>query len=76
MTTPRPPEPVTLIVGMLAGKGALFDAAEERLAELYGPVGLRSSVIDFDFTGGQDRDEPAGARVGAARHVGRPPDQP
>jgi len=50
MTTPRPPEPVTLIVGMLAGKGALFDAAAERLAELYGPAGLRSPVIDFDFT--------------------------
>lgn len=50
MTTPRPPEPVTLIVGMLAGKRAIFGAAEERLAELYGPVDLRSSVIDFDFT--------------------------
>jgi len=35
---------------MLAGKPAAFDAAEERLAELYGPADLRSPLIDFDFT--------------------------
>ena len=50
MTTPRPPEPVTLIVGMLARQPAVLDAAEERLARLFGPVDLRSPLVDFTFT--------------------------
>ena len=47
---PRPPEPVTLIVGMLAARPELLAVAEEELAEAYGPVARRSALIDFDFT--------------------------
>jgi len=38
------------MVGMLSGRPDVFDAAEERLAALFGPIDLRSPVIDFDFT--------------------------
>ena len=50
MAAPKPPEPVTLIVGMLSARPELLDAAERELAELYGPLGRRSPLIDFDFT--------------------------
>ena len=50
MATPKPPEPVTLVVGMLSARPSLFDAAEAALAREYGPVGLRSLLIDFNFT--------------------------
>ena len=50
MTTPVPPEPVTLVVGMLCSKLELLDAAESRLAALYGPIDLRSADIDFNWT--------------------------
>ncbi|MFO7900197.1 MAG: DUF4416 family protein [Planctomycetota bacterium] len=47
---PSPPEPVTLICGMLSGGPELFDVAEAELAARYGPVGLRSPILDFEFT--------------------------
>jgi len=50
MTKPTAPEPVTLIVGMLSARPVLFDAAEAELATLYGPVALRSALLDFDWT--------------------------
>ena len=50
MTAPSAPDPVTLIVGMLAREPALFDAAGQRLAERFGPIDLSSPVLDFDFT--------------------------
>lgn len=53
---PSVPEPVTLICGMLSGRPALFDMAEAELAARYGPVDLRSPVLDFEFT---DYYEPA-----------------
>jgi Domain of unknown function (DUF4416) len=51
MTVPAPPQPVTLIVGMLSSRPELLRAAESELAALYGPVGLRSELIPFTFTG-------------------------
>ena len=50
MAAPVPPEPVTLIVGLLSSKRELLDAAESELAALYGPVRLRSADIDFAWT--------------------------
>jgi len=50
ITTPKSPEPVTLIVGMLAREPALFDAAEQRLVECYGAVDVASPILDFDCT--------------------------
>jgi hypothetical protein len=46
----RPPQPATLVVGMLTAFPPLFDAAEEILAREYGPVALRSDLFDFNFT--------------------------
>jgi len=56
MATPKPPEPVTLIVGMLCSDLELLAAAEARLTSLYGPVDVRSPVIDFDFTDYYERE--------------------
>ena len=50
MTLPRPPEPVTLVCGMLSARPALLDEAERRLGALFGPVDLRSPLIEFDVT--------------------------
>ena len=50
MATPRPPEPVTLVVGMLSARPDLLDAAEAELSSIYGPVDLRSPTLDFTFT--------------------------
>ncbi len=50
MATPKPPEPVTLIIGMLSSDLELLAAAEAKLASLYGRVDLRSPTIDFNFT--------------------------
>jgi hypothetical protein len=41
---------MTLIVGMLARRADVLDAAEARLVEVYGPVELRSSPILFVWT--------------------------
>jgi len=50
MSMPKSPEPVTQIIGMLSGKSELFDLVESELKRLYGPVDLRSLIIDFDYT--------------------------
>ena len=50
MALPAPPEPVTLVIGMLSSRPELLDRAETLLAERYGPVDLRSPVIDFTWT--------------------------
>jgi len=47
---PANPAPAKLIVGMLAGRRGLLDAAAEGLAADRGPVDLRSEVWAFDFT--------------------------
>jgi hypothetical protein len=41
---------VTLVVGMLARREDVLDAAESRLVEAYGPVELRSPLIPFVWT--------------------------
>jgi hypothetical protein len=46
----RPPQPATLIVGMLSAFPELFDVAEEILSKEYGPVAMRSEIFDFNFT--------------------------
>lgn len=46
----RPPQPATLIVGMLSAFPELFEECEEVLAREYGPVALRSETFDFTFT--------------------------
>jgi len=46
----RPPQPATLIVGMLSAFPELFDVAEEILAREFGPVARRSETFDFNFT--------------------------
>ena len=46
----RPPKPVKLLVGMLAGRPEWFDAAEKLLADAFGPIDLASGLIPFDFT--------------------------
>jgi uncharacterized protein DUF4416 len=50
VTEPKPPKPVTLIVGMLSARPDLLDVAEQELAALHGPVARRSPPIEFDFT--------------------------
>ncbi len=50
MATPKPPEPVTLIVGMLSARPTWFDDAERGLIAELGPVARRSPLIDFDVT--------------------------
>jgi len=50
MGEPRPPHPVKLFVGMLAGRPEWFDAAERRLARELGPVDLAGEPVPFDVT--------------------------
>ncbi|MFQ6676320.1 MAG: DUF4416 family protein [Fidelibacterota bacterium] len=56
MGVPRPPEPATLIVGLITGRPRLFDQAEKELTSLYGPVDVRSPVMDFDATNYYERE--------------------
>jgi hypothetical protein len=56
MTVPTHPERVTLIVGMLSSKPELFDEAETELAARYGPVDLRSAVMEFTYTDYYERE--------------------
>jgi len=46
----RLPEPVKLVVPMLAADEALFALAEEALCERYGPVDYRSPTLPFTHT--------------------------
>ncbi len=46
----RPPKPMKLLVGMLAGRAEWFDAAERLLADTFGPSDLASPLIPFTFT--------------------------
>lgn len=50
MAQPREPEPVKLIVGMLAFDVSLFADAEVELARHYGEVEAASAAVDFNFT--------------------------
>ena len=62
MTKPTPPELATLIVGMLSARPELFAAAEAELSALYGPVDLRSPLIEFDFTDYYEREMGGGLK--------------
>jgi len=62
MATPKPPDPVTLLVGMLSARPELFDAAQAELVERYGHVDLASPVIEFNFTDYYDREMGAGLK--------------
>ena len=44
------PQPVKLLVGMLAPRTELFDAVQVELVGRFGPVDMLSDVIPFDFT--------------------------
>ena len=46
----NPPTPVKLFIGMLAQREEWFAAAEQRLAERFGPIDLASDLVAFDFT--------------------------
>jgi len=46
----RPPKPVKLLVGMLAGRAEWFDAAERLLVADFGSIDLASPLIPFTFT--------------------------
>lgn len=50
MGTARQPDPVKLIVGLLARERALLDDASERLAKSFGPLEARSHPVPFDHT--------------------------
>ena len=50
MTEPKPFTPVKLICGIIASKEIFFKRAEERLAELFGPVDITSPLLVFNFT--------------------------
>jgi len=45
-----PPQPVKLLVGMLAQRSEWLEAAERLLAAAFGPIDLASGLIPFDFT--------------------------
>lgn len=50
MGQPTAPKPVKLIVGMLAQREEWLAAAEEKMAERFGPIDLASDLFPFDFT--------------------------
>lgn len=50
MGTMKRPLPVKLFIGMLSSQQDLFRACEEKLAERYGPVDLRSEVVPWTHT--------------------------
>ncbi|MDI7274368.1 MAG: DUF4416 family protein [Anaerolineae bacterium] len=50
MGTARQPEPVRLIVGLLARDRELLSEATRRLAELYGPIADVSDAVPFTHT--------------------------
>ena len=50
MAQAQHPNPVKLIVGMLSSSPALFDLAEESMAELWGLIDERSAAMTFEQT--------------------------
>jgi hypothetical protein len=50
MGTARDPQPVKLVVSLLAGAPALLAAAREALVALYGPIDFASGLLPFDHT--------------------------
>lgn len=50
MSSPRPPQPVTLIVSLIAGETDLFGPVAAELVSDYGPVSFQSAALLFGFT--------------------------
>jgi len=50
MAEPKPFLPVKLICGAMASDVRLIGTAEDRLAEVFGPIDRRSPLFDFDTT--------------------------
>ncbi|MCF8067237.1 MAG: DUF4416 family protein [Desulfobacterales bacterium] len=50
MSTPKPPEPAKLVIGMFMKDKALFEQVAEILSEKYGPVDMVSPWLNFDYT--------------------------
>jgi hypothetical protein len=50
MAEAKPFSPAKLIVGVIAGRPAVFEETETALVSLYGPVDLRSPSFPFDLT--------------------------
>jgi hypothetical protein len=46
----KEPQPVKLIIGMFTQEPHLFDVAQERLSERFGPVDYESQLLPFDHT--------------------------
>jgi hypothetical protein len=50
MAEPKPFTAAKLIVGVIAGETAVFEATEAALVSLFGPTDLRSALFTFDLT--------------------------
>jgi len=50
MGTIKEPQPVKLVIPMIAGEEALFDEAVHALGEHFGPVDYRSATLPFTHT--------------------------
>jgi len=50
MSTPLPPKPAKLVIGLFLAQKALFDAVTRRLQDCFGPVDLVSGWLPFDYT--------------------------
>ncbi|MGD8398029.1 MAG: DUF4416 family protein [Anaerolineae bacterium] len=50
MGTARDPQPVKLVMSLLAGEPGLLAAAREALARHYGPIDFASELLPFDHT--------------------------
>ncbi|MFC1828904.1 DUF4416 family protein [Thermodesulfobacteriota bacterium] len=50
MSTPGPPKPAKLVIGLFLKEKSLAVSAAEALSEQFGPVDMVSSWLSFDFT--------------------------
>jgi hypothetical protein len=50
MSTPKPPSPAKLVIGLFMQDKSLLTPVAETLAEAFGPVDLVSGWLPFDFT--------------------------
>ena len=50
MAEPRPPEPVALICGIIAGRTRWLDEASDLLQRHLGPIALTSDTFPFNST--------------------------
>ena len=62
MGQPSPPDPATLIIGMLSARPEVLDGAEAALVRLYGDIDLRSQDMEFTHTDYYEREMGAGLK--------------